>query len=253
VDTRDLRGPIPGDVLLLNSAGKYEIRNKTLQFLRSGQRPRFTHVAFCTGLCTLIHADGHGVDIVTVDDLLSNYPGSWRAIRHVQMNIVGRQDPMIVIKQAEHYLAMPYTRRWWSFVHGRQLEGETFCSYLIQQVFTNLNVPILAKRKKPLPVHFQSLPENDSEHWIDVTSEHLFGHDVLKKRPDLKVRAVEMCGVVRDTRKITLDNNQMNELMTQYFKTMDELDKKIFGSSIPSEPITLAKMPMEYWDTKEKK
>jgi hypothetical protein len=172
VDTRDFKGPVPGDVLLLNSAGKYEIRNKTLQFLRSGRRPRFTHVAFCTGLCTLIHADGHTVDVITVDDLLCDYPGSWRAIRHVEMNNLGRQDAMMVITQAQHYLEMPYTSRLSSFVRGQQLEGETFCSYLIKQVFADVNVPILAKRKKPLPVHFQWLPENDPEHWRDVTDEH---------------------------------------------------------------------------------
>ena len=249
---RDFKGPVPGDVLLLNSAGKYELRNKTLQFLRSGRRPRFTHVAFCTGLCTLIHADGHTVDVITVDDLLRDYPGSWRAIRHVEMNYFGRHNAMMVIKQAQHYLAMPYTRLF-SFVRGQQLEGETFCSYLIKQVFADLKVPILPKSKKPLPVHFQWLPEHDPEHWRDVTDEHLIGHDVLKKHPDMKVRAVEMCGVVRGTRKITLENNQMNELMTQHFKTMDELDRKIFVSPISSQPtVPLAKMPMEYWDTKEK-
>jgi hypothetical protein len=46
----------------------------------------------------------------------------------------------------------------------------------------------------------------------------------------------------------------MNELMAQNFKTMDELDRKIFGGPISSEPtIPPGKMPMEYWDTKEKK
>jgi hypothetical protein len=244
-------GPLPGDVVLLNSESDGKNKNIASQSVLTGTQARFTHLAFCTGLASFLHADGQSVDWIIVDELFKDYPGEWRAIRHRQIEKLGREEPVRVINAAETYLGMAYITDKMKFLEGVPLHNETFCSLLIKDVFNGLGVTIFPTLEKPYPVDFQSLPETDPESWIDVTERHLFGRDVVKKHPQVRDQAIKLCETSRVTRDSVIKTYQMHELLTRHYAVMKEFDRKL-GIQIPEVIVPEPDIPLKYWDTKKK-
>ncbi|MDH2353301.1 hypothetical protein QCM80_21950 [Bradyrhizobium sp. SSUT112] len=248
IDMRDYKGPIAGDVVLLNSTESK--KNRQAQYALSQRKALFTHVAMCRGLTTFVHASANGVEHVIADELLATYDGSWRAIRHSTIGRIGREDSMRVLKSADYYLGMPYVHGWTKlkkFVRGHELDDETFCSQLIKNVFLDLGVDILPDSKAAYPVHFQDLPEIEPTLWQDVTDEHIIGQEVVKRYPHLRAQALEMRNVARRTRESIMTSDMMHALSEQFLDSM----KDVPGM----ESLRLARPdpPMNYWDRKGKK
>lgn len=252
MDVHDYKGPVPGDIVLLNSTGRAAKRNRTLQFVPTGLRAKFTHVAFCTGLATFVHADGKIVDFIVADELFGQYPGVWRAIRHARMNKMGRAESTTVIRSADYYLGMAYAQGLTKFLGESPLEGETFCSLLVKDVFAQMNIDILAPYAKPYPVHFQQLPEDEPDIWSDVTEEHLIGHDILRKYPDQRVLAAKICASARETRKTILEIKELHDLMFQFQQSMKKLDEKIGAVRTEYVEVPEPEYSVKYWDRMDK-
>ena len=249
---RDYRGPVPGDIVLLNSLGRDAKKNKIAQYAGSGLKANYTHVAICLGLTTCIHADGKLVDVIATQDMFNDYSGAWRAIRHREIDKMGREEPMLVIRSAQYFLGMAYVRRTIDFVNSTALERETFCSLLIKRIYHELGVDILEGHEKPFPVHFQALVEDYPAIWRDASDEHRIGATILVSHPELKRQALEACRVVRRTREIILENDAFHALMVKYQLTMKQLDERLGVADTLPVDISDPEPPMDYWDRKHK-
>jgi len=219
--------------VLLNSTGSK--KNRAGQLLLTGRVARFTHVALCRGLITFVHADENGVEHIIVDELLSGYDGQWRAIRHKTIEKIGREDSMRVLKTADYFLEMPYVDAHRKFLPGAELVGEIFCSQLIKNAYSALGVELLPGADKLYPADFQDLPEAEPTTSRDVTDEHLIGQDILRSRPDVRARAVEMCNVARRTRESVLEADKMHllsEMLLDSMKDIPEADAAQFAANL---------------------
>lgn len=251
ISVMDFKGPVQGDVLLLNSEGKAARRNKAAQWVATRRHAKFTHVAFCIGLTNCIHADLNGVDVIRSTDLFDQYSGPWRAIRHVVVDKIGRVDPTRVIHSAEYFLGMKYAKLK-NLIGSDDLEGETFCSLLIKDVYMELGVGLFAETARPYPVHFQELPETDTANWSDVTDEHVLGRDTVEKHPYLKEDARKFGATVRAIRSDTLENEKLRDLMIQFQEGVKPFDDAIGYK--PTLDATLSEPPpIKYWDQGKKR
>jgi hypothetical protein len=250
MNRRAAPGPRDGDILLLNSDTSRGKQNKGAQSILLDRFVRYSHVALCVGLSLCIHADtASGVDFIDLKSLTETYSGEWRAIRHIEIAEIAARDLMSVQNAAQFYLGMPYLSDWRKFVGDTPIEAETFCSMFIRDVFGHLGINLFPGVTRPLPGHFQYLPEHELGVWTDVTAEHDYGRRVLAKYPSLDEQAVAMCASARRVRASQRDSLEMYALLQKWHQVGVKFDEMLGVPSPPDFPDPI--LTIDYWDQKK--